>query len=148
MDDMPFYADDHFVGIQTHFMKIVALYDNLINLIGNKNKSITKETFIHTIAQVQKCKHSPEAFKCLHWNFISIIKDERCCSNIWADTCISQAQMTLLIMLFINMSPQFDHLHTTIQGPLNGYWPLITYLSHSPNIPLPSPSPYHHVNSF
>lgn len=45
---MPFYADDHFVGIQTHFMKIVALYDNLIILIGNKNKSITKETFIHT----------------------------------------------------------------------------------------------------
>lgn len=48
MDDMPFYADDHFVGIQTHFMKIVALYDNLIILIGNKNKSITKETFIQT----------------------------------------------------------------------------------------------------
>ena len=148
MDDMPFYADDHFVGIQTHFMKIVALYDNLIILIKTKVHVLPEKHLFTPITRVQKCKHRPEAFKCLHWNFISTIKDERCCSNIWADTCISQAQMTLLIMLFINMSPQFDHLHITIQGPLDGYWPLITSLSHSPNISLPSPSPYVHFNSF
>ena len=49
MDDMPFYADDHFVGIQTHFMKIVALYDNLIILIKKKYMYYQRNIYSHLL---------------------------------------------------------------------------------------------------